>query len=1140
MNKNNEQSIRSKNLIKRNNKIKEFDEPLEQPGKILYAEIHGSAQRLLKIKKISKYIRFCKCCLLPSETTGLVTPYSCFDHKKDFGFGIYLYFEYIKFCILMIFISLCMSSIPTMVFSIRYTNHLSEHCRLYFIDPNKTNITNYTNIDKNEERNPYFITQNSECAKYLSNEYSNNTRINLESIISSDWLLKMSVDNIKNYYNIYNEKNNDETKDILNVLLSYSFVYFLTGITLLIINFFYVHYLNVLKEGEDYEDIYPSDFTILVHGVKRPKDNKNIERKEYLTQLIKEISQNYFPLEVHQIIPCYNLVELYKLSKELYEDKTKIYHSQNFKRQKDLQKKYESSIKKLYENKNVFQLNELEPNKTSSSVNINTLTIQSSKLDILSNKSNTKNNEILSNYYSRFLYFYIKKTPLKEIQERINKNKEKIRQIEKDINENPNKYNCGTYFVVFKYIKMRDKIYEFFPTNLLAKIFIRIKYFFQNILFGSCVNEKIKRTNFLKTSFSVEHATEAYEILWQNMGYSQKERFFHLLISIIITLFLVCITLAIVLLFNHFQYELTESGSKSVWKYILSFLISIFIAITNALGRYIFQKVTEKFETIETKTGYYISLSVKITFFTFINTTIVPVISNYIRDDWGNNEILINNLLMIFITNVTLTPFFFYIGPGLCLKYFERAKARMDLEGVKLEDSPYTQGELNEMFENPRMDLCYKYSFLVNILLSSLFYMSIFPLGTVFGLVALILSYFLETYYLGYYKRPEILNSRLCKFFLQNFKIVISFFFIGNYLFLSSINKTHKFWHTFNFIFFIITAFIPYHSFRFNLLDMTEGEAKKGSYEDFELLFPTDYEKQNPLTKKKAMIKYLKKLEQMNFIDKAQSDYLKSKVNKESIMDNYYITSKNIENILSSFEFQRQFMKTKKKYKYIKKIRQKKIILSSKNLNIFKDENDKEGKSNRNTMKTSNTAKTVPPSDKKDILNISEVESNNIEDNKDYDDIDIVKRIKDQERGGGRKRKTSQYMRKTLFQQIKNEGMFDESEEENEDESLESDNDNTSNFILNRQKENFELSLASKKIPLKDNFNLNVIQNNKENDLIDKKSENSLYSIKTSYKEDNNNNNNNKDLTNYQNQRIRHSKNKSSVYENKTGINYFK
>jgi hypothetical protein len=279
------------------------------------------------------------------------------------------------------------------------------------------------------------------------------------------------------------------------------------------------------------------------------------------------------------------------------------------------------------------------------------------------------------------------------------------------------------------------------------------------------------------------------------------------------------------------------------------------------------------------------------------------------------------------------------------------------------------------------------------------------------------------------------------------------------------------------------------------------------------------------------MIKYLKKLEQMNFIDKSQSDYLKNKVNKESIMDNYYITSKNIENILSSLEFQRQFMKTKKKYKYIKKIRQKKITLSNKKINRFKEENNKEIKSNRNTMKTSNTAKTVPPTDKKDILNNSEEESNNIEYNKDYDSDKLI----DQDRGVI-KRKTSQYMRKTLFQQIKNEGYYDESEEENEDESLESDNDNISNFILNRQKENFEFSLTPKKIPLKENFNLNIIEDKKENDSIDKKSGNSLYSIKTSYKEDNNN----KDLGNYQDQGIRHSKNKSSVYENKTETNYFK
>ena len=74
------------------------------------------------------------------------------------------------------------------------------------------------------------------------------------------------------------------------------------------------------------------------------------------------------------------------------------------------------------------------------------------------------------------------------------------------------------------------------------------------------------------------------------------------------------------------------------------------------------------------------------------------------------------------------------------------------------------------------------------------------------------------------------------------------------------------------------------------------------------------------------MVKYFKKLERMSLIDKYQSNYLINNTNKENFMDNYYKTSKNIGNILNSYEFQRQFIKTKKKYKFMKKIRQKKKL----------------------------------------------------------------------------------------------------------------------------------------------------------------------------------------------------------------------
>jgi hypothetical protein len=264
---------------------------------------------------------------------------------------------------------------------------------------------------------------------------------------------------------------------------------------------------------------------------------------------------------------------------------------------------------------------------------------------------------------------------------------------------------------------------------------------------------------------------------------------------------------------NEIQYRLNEKQSNTFLKYFLSFLISIIIALINSLARLVLKIITFKFEAIETRTFYYISLSLKISTFTFINIAIIPLLSNYIRHEWGNNDILLNNILMIFITNIALAPLFFYLSPELCIKITSRAKARIDLEGVPLADSTYTQRELNKIFENPEMNLSYKYSYFINTLLTSLFYMSIFPIGTVFCIFALIISYFLEILHLGYYKRPEEISGKLCCFFLINFKFVISVFAIGNYIFLYPIRDIYKVnWSLINLIIFIIIAFIPYHS----------------------------------------------------------------------------------------------------------------------------------------------------------------------------------------------------------------------------------------------------------------------------------------------------------------------------------------
>ena len=226
----------------------------------------------------------------------------------------------------------------------------------------------------------------------------------------------MSADNINNYYNLFNEKKNISL--INEILIDYNLIYFITGITLLLINIFFVHYFNMLNNADEFEDITPKDFTILVHDVKN-KNNNNISNKQYLINLINEISNKYFKLEIHQIISCYNLVELYKLTKEVFEDKTKIYHAKNLKRQKDLNNKKNEIIKK--DNNNDIQQNNTMEN-SGLNVAINSLTRNQSQVSIFNSKKVLDYDNI--NYYSRFLCF-IKSTPLNKIQERIKKKKRK-------------------------------------------------------------------------------------------------------------------------------------------------------------------------------------------------------------------------------------------------------------------------------------------------------------------------------------------------------------------------------------------------------------------------------------------------------------------------------------------------------------------------------------------------------------------------------------------------------------------------------------------------------------------------------------------------------------------------------------------
>ena len=852
-----------------------YIEPLDEPGTIYNAEVHQSAQRLLKVHRITKYVKFCKCCSLPQETPGIVVPFNFCDKQLDFGLGIYLYFYYIKLIFVMSIICIGLSTVPTIIFCEKYSSDITKYCKDII-----QNANNSTTLLRNLDDDVFDLKDLMEnCYKYMSisDENIKNYNLDVSNIIKLDWMNKMSTYNLKYYYQVFKYNATKEQYDNINpIILDFSFMYFLTGITVLIANYIFILHINLLNLCENIKVTTPSDYALLIHGVPKPENNGKM--KDELMKIVKEVSLYEPNLDVYQIIPCLRIAEIFEVAKKKYDNKRRLYHLNNYEKQKKFNREYKE--------------------KKDKNVNID-----------------KKDDEL---YYFRNFVLAKQKISQSELEEKIKKYGDKLDEMQMELNKDPNKFNGGTFFIVFSKMSMRDKFYDFFPHGLLEKFVWSARYFFVCIVFQKCVNDQEKRKALLKMKLDVNSAAEPYEVEWENMGYSRSERNIRFLISTALSIALIGIAFVIITLVNWGQTELSER-QKDFWKYVLSLSVSIIIAITNFLGKLLLEKLT-LMEKIELKTDYYVSYSLKLTIFNFVTIAIIPVVSNFINKRWGDSDVLCNNLLMIFIMNILFPPVLFYLGPDLALKIYKRTKARLDLEDIKYEKSTYTQGELNEMFENPKMDICFKYSYVCNAILIPLFYMSIFPIGMLFGFLGLLFAYISEFFYVGLYKRPEILNSKLCIFYVSYFKWAIFIFALGNYLFLSPLNKNQRLnWAFINLIVFFIIALIPYHSVKVNALGVTEADTKEDTYKDSWIFFSTDYEKLSPFTRKNAYINYFRRLIKEKIVDETEGNRIINNLENTNEIAGYIKTKRHIDYYCASQQLNNLYMKNKNisKIKYL-------------------------------------------------------------------------------------------------------------------------------------------------------------------------------------------------------------------------------
>ena len=367
-------------------------------------------------------------------------------------------------------------------------------------------------------------------------------------------------------------------------------------------------------------------------------------------------------------------------------------------------------------------------------------------------------------------------------------------------------YFAGCSIICLDNIKEHETFLQKRSNNIFIIYLIKIII---NIFRGCCINKNKKDIKWLKRNIRFERAPEPEDIIFENIEYANSfKKFIRIFLVYLFSLILIFICFIIVTMFNSLQKYIEEKNNFHI---VVAYIISLSICLCISAINFLFKKILDfltKREKQTTTTNYYLSKSIKLTLFSFMNSGIVPLISEFYISTKGY-EYLIINMLMIFLINAFLVPISWTIN----FSYFYK-KFRIWL--IERKDDDYsdenekTQRELNELYELPSMNIAEKHSYIFKTLLISFFYISIFPLGLLISFLGLLLGYHLEKFnFCHMYKRPEMLNDQLCKIYINVFITVLFVSGIGDYIFKYDVYH-NSVWSIINIIVFGVLIIIPY------------------------------------------------------------------------------------------------------------------------------------------------------------------------------------------------------------------------------------------------------------------------------------------------------------------------------------------
>ena len=843
-------------------------------GQLKYAEMHKQATKPLRVlqelteEELKNFT--CPCCGLPSQISGKLEPYKLCDNPDDFsncGQGVVLYYSFIKFVIFVTFIATIGISGLNIYYAYKYTYELRKVCNNYYHE--ELSISD-AYID--------------ECKFYFTEASKNSPYYNL----IDSFFFQFSLVNVKDYRNLYIKLNSAENKDFENTIINLSFTNFLCLLIIFAVNLVYIYFLYNKSNAADYLVFTVSDYSIFLTNLydiykKFGNNLKYIKNKE------KELKEKGKSLE-----------------KKTYTDKLGFQPDEKMS-QLDLFKKFlhEKIFKKKNKDKSITDYGLY---RIDICYKLDGMIELQKKLDELDEKIQRiefdpyiyeKNKEKLlegdqRNFYKNFLGL----SCCCETEESLSDIKIQKAKIENEMNdliraskENTSEYFGGAAFITFTTIKQQEEYLSKLPINF----FDYIINFFKNLfyIFCSCCTKK-DSLNYYKRHITFEAAPEPEDVIFENLQTKPFWRIINTLIVYFLSIIICGVSFVAIIYLNKLQKKIDNDKENktthTLLLYVISFGITGVTSVIDIILEIVLEKLT-KWEKQTTWTNFYLSYSLKLTLFSFLNSAVIPIVCELVINKSNGYQFLINNMLMKFLVNAFVTTIMWTVNVGCVLKLFRQCLIE------RKDKINYNQKELNEIYELPPMNVAAKYSYIGKTLLMSFLYVPIFPLGLGISLLGFILGYWLEKYnFANMYKKPEMLNRQIVEFYSNYFVLIFFVYGIGDYIFLHDVYEK-KTWSLVNIIVFGVSIILPYHQLlSIDFLKFDESQIHEEEYSEKYVDFLNDYERANPMTKKEGEIRYLEQLEKKHKINRKEAEERKKKIKEENPLQ-YYRNQKNNLNV---------------------------------------------------------------------------------------------------------------------------------------------------------------------------------------------------------------------------------------------------